>query len=161
MYIEMLRKIDEDAKVSAGQVAAWLTSKEEAISTSFNPAIKPLTKKQYYFHVGILPQDARLIVEQHGMLHVPLERSVSIPIVDDHFDEPLSLENEIRPYNSFDRDLTVVEDRSGIEVSMWDKNVEYPVVFGDKAVQELFDKHELEEDPEIVKALETLTATLF
>ena len=161
-YVEYLKGIDEQVKMSAGHTVAWLTSEVEITSHPFNPAIKPDTVTRYYFHVGLLPQDARLIVGGWGgRLSIPVERSAVVPLSGIYLrDEPLSFENELHPHPTLGNDPVRLEDNPGIDMTMWDKEHPFPLLIGNSAVEDLLNG-KLKGYPEIEKALDLLTAKLF
>ena len=161
-YVEYLKGIDKQVKMSAGHTVAWLTSEVEITSHPFNPAIKPDTVKKYYFHVGLLPQDARLIVGGFGgRLSIPVERSAVVPLRAIYLsDEPLSFENELHPLPTLGNNQVRLEDNPGIDMTMWDKEHPFPLLIGNSAVEDLLNG-KLKGYPEIEKALDLLTAKLF
>ena len=144
-YVEYLKEIDEQVKMSAGHTVAWLT-----------------IEKKYYFHVGLLPQDARLIVGGFGgRLSIPVERSAVVPLRAIYLsDEPLSFENELHPHPTLGNDPVRLEDNPGIDMTMWDKEHPFPLLIGNSAVEDLLNG-KLKGYPEIEKALDLLTAKLF
>ena len=161
-YVEYLKGIDKQVKMSAGHTVAWLTSEVEITSHPFNPAIKPDTVTRYYFHVGLLPQDARLIVGGWGgRLSIPVERSAVVPLSGIYLrDEPLSFENELHPHPTLGNDPVRLEDDPGIDMTMWDKEHPFPLLIGNSAVENLL-KGDLNGYPEVEQALDLLTAKLF
>ena len=144
-YVEYLKEIDEQVKMSAGHTVAWLT-----------------IEKKYYFHVGLLPQDARLIVGGFGgRLSIPVERSAVVPLRAIYLsDEPLSFENELHPLPTLGNNQVRLEDNPGIDMTMWDKEHPFPLLIGNSAVEDLLNG-KLKGYPEIEKALDLLTAKLF
>ena len=144
-YVEYLKGIDKQVKMSAGHTVAWLT-----------------IEKKYYFHVGLLPQDARLIVGGFGgRLSIPVERSAVVPLSGIYLrDEPLSFENELHPHPTLGNDPVRLEDNPGIDMTMWDKEHPFPLLIGNSAVEDLLNG-KLKGYPEIEKALDLLTAKLF
>ncbi len=161
-YVAKLKEVDEAVKNSAGQMTAWLTGEEEVTSHPFNPSVKPMTQTEYHLHVGILTQDARLVVESHGRLSIPVEKSVRIPIVGYHHDGYLSLENEIVPHPAMGHVYEPrLEDRPGMDIRQWNNELPFPAVFGSERVTKLFEKKGLKDTPEVNKALDTITSTLF
>lgn len=160
-YIDKLKALDEETKASAGQLVAWLTSEVEQTSHPFNPSVRPETEDRYYFHIGLLPQDARLAVNVGGKLSIPVERSAAFPLIGVYLrTEPLSFEGDLYPINSFGRDIVQYESDPGINISLWDKRSPYPLLIGDQTVKEKL-KEGQEARPEIEKALDLLTASLF
>ncbi|MEK7095869.1 MAG: hypothetical protein AAB896_01055 [Patescibacteria group bacterium] len=161
-YVEYLKRIDERVKESAGHTVAWLTSEEVVTSTSFNPSIAPSTDRRYFFHVGLLPQDARLIVEAHGHLSVPVERAAVVPLSGIYLrDDPLSFESELHPLPTLgDSNPVRLEHNPKIDISRWSKEHPFPLLIGNLAVESVL-KGDLNGYPEVEKALDLITSRLF
>lgn len=162
-FYEYLRGIDEQIKAVAGETVAWLTSEVQTVSTSFNPAIPPTTEHAFTLRVGILTQDAKLVVGEHGELTVPVERAVDIPLINVYMtSEHPSLEDELRPriqmFSGYG--APYIERTPELDLGGMSKEATYPVVFGNNAVEELFDRHSLEAYNEVIEALEALNASL-
>lgn len=162
-FVEYLRQIDEQIKAAASETVAWLTSEVEVTSTSFNPRIPPDTKERFTLHVGILPQDAKLVVAQHGKLLVPIERSVAFPLIAAYMNsEHPSLDDELFPVNQrvTGYETPGLEWNPELDLGSYSKEAPYPVVIGNSAVEELFDKHKLEVYNEVIEAIEALKSSI-
>lgn len=161
--IKKLRDLDEQVTSAAGQLAAWITAEKRVDITNFVTPEQSYTG--YRLHIGYLPIDANLKVRGWGQYSVPIERSVSTPInpVYQFLDYP-SFENEIVPLfygDDYRAKTPILEDKPGIDVSLWDSEKPYPLVIGNDAVAEVLDKNKLDENWNVTKALEVLTSTLF
>ena len=161
-YITRLTELDSNVQQSAGQLIAWLTLEKEITSHPFNPSVRPMTEKNYLLHLGLLPQDAALVVGRRGRVSVPVEKSATIPLNPVYLsEEPLSFDGELLPLSMMKgQDLVRLENNPGIDLASYDYERTYPVVCGNTNVDELL-TDKLGKSPRVEAALGLLSARLF
>lgn len=163
-----LKELDEELYESSGQTVAWLSVENQIESHRFpGPST---TKNYYYLNIGLLPQEAYLRPHLRGSYKLPIEKAVSVPFWNP-LDDELSWDMDL--HYSLDRGIVEPEMVIGPEVYTSSSKeialyaggnlgvvpIPRPVI-GNAAVEELFDKHKLEEVPTVVNALEVLTASV-
>jgi hypothetical protein len=159
LYVERLIELDKQIKAFAGEILAWLTSEVVETSHPFNPAVKPDTEKRVTLHVGLLPAEASLVVEAHGKLSIPIEKSVAIPVSSMYMpDERLFIDDELIPIGAEHGNSFELESSPGLDLAQYGIENPYPIVLGNKTVQLLLDKNSLGKHPQVTEALETLAS---
>lgn len=160
--LDKLQMLEEEVRSAAGQSVAWITTVRE--TTSYRDPGPNRTEQRYYLHIGLLPIDARLQVDERGQLTIPIEKSVCLPInkIYQNDGHP-SFDHQVIPTGVYSETARTpeLEARPGVNVSLWNQEIPYPLLVGDDVVAEMFDKNKLEERRQVTVALEVLTSTLF
>lgn len=157
-----LKELDEDLRLNSGQTIAWL-SVENQIESYADPG--PNTTKDYYFfNIGVLPQEAHL--EPYiGVFKFPIEKSVRVPFwnpLDDELSWDMDLQDTLsrgmaEPEIVIRPEIFVADSKIAILSRLREISTPRPAI-GNAAVEELFDRHNLEQIPKVADALTMLRA---
>jgi len=161
--IRILEKLDKELSDSSGETITWLDVENQIVSHR-DPGPSE-TKDMYFFNIGILPTEAGLQESYSSSFKVPIDRAVRLQLWNP-LDEELSWDMELS--DILDRGISAPEwvfepeifvSGSGRLVGLSGaKSVDIPwPAIGNAAVEEMFDKHGLEQIPKVASAITMLT----